>query len=226
MKRDVVLTSRFSSADWFGQDRIITIGGAGTIGSWLSLLLSRTGDHTFIMYDDDVVDTVNIAGQLFSMESIGKNKVECLAQNMISFSDTPSSMIFAEVEKIEKESEVSDVCFSCFDNMKARRMMFDLWKMRETREIFIDGRMTMESYQVYTVTPENEDEYEKTLFSDEDVAEQICSLKSTSHIGALIGARMTSTFMNHLANISLGMPMRNIPFLIREDLEPMTYEQC
>ncbi len=36
--------TRFNSVDWFGDFREITIGGVGTIGSWLSLLLARTGE--------------------------------------------------------------------------------------------------------------------------------------------------------------------------------------
>jgi tRNA A37 threonylcarbamoyladenosine dehydratase len=58
--------TRFNSVDWFGDFREITIGGVGTIGSWLSLLLARTGEHELIMYDDDTVESINLSGQLFS----------------------------------------------------------------------------------------------------------------------------------------------------------------
>ena len=218
---DPDFTVRFSSAEWFGETRVITIGGVGTIGSWLSLLLARTGDHTLILYDDDKVETHNLSGQLYDKLAIDKYKVNATRSIIIEFSGHNGDQIISSQKRITENSSVSPVCFSCFDNMKARKDFFKAWKKLDNREVFIDGRMTIESYQVYTVTKGMEDAYEATLFSDADLPDQICSLKSTSHVGALIGGRMTSIFMNYLANVKNPESMRDVPFEWREDLEPL-----
>jgi len=210
---------RFSSIEWFGELREVSIGGLGTIGTHLSLSLARTGDHTFIMYDDDTVEIENLSGQLFPRSSIGKLKTEAVVELIKAYTEIDDDKLFPVNEKLVEGTYVSPVCFSCFDNMKARTIMFNEWCKRDDREIFIDGRMTIENYEVYVVTKGNEDRYRESLFDDSEIPPQICSLKNTSHTGALIGARMTLMFTNHLANIKIGIPIRTTPFRFREDME-------
>lgn len=221
---DPSFTSRFSSADWFGENRIITIGGAGTIGTWLSVLLARTGEHTLYIYDDDTVEIHNMAGQLFRKSDIGKTKVDALKEIILELTDHDDSTIYVSESRITSRSTMTPVCMSCFDSMKARKDMFTAWKRLDDREIFIDGRMSIENYEVYVCMKGQEEEYEKTLFNDDEIPEQVCSLKSTSHVGALIGGRMTSLLLNHLANVKMGIEIRNIPFMTKEDLEVMNFK--
>jgi len=211
--------ARYSSVDWFGELREVSIGGLGTIGTHLSLDIARAGDHTLIMYDDDIVEIINLSGQLFPKSAIGKNKTEAVIDLIKAYTEADDDKLFPVNQKLVEGTYVSTVCFSCFDNMIARKAMFEQWFKREDRELFIDGRMTIENYEVYTVTKGNEDRYRETLFDDSEIPPQICSLKNTSHTGALIGARMTVMFTNHLANIKMGLPMRTIPFKFREDME-------
>lgn len=211
--------TRFSSVDWFGELREISIGGLGTIGTHLSLNLARAGEHTLIMYDDDTVEIINLSGQLFPKSAIGKYKTDAVIELIKAYTEADDDKLFPVREKLVENTYVSPVCFSCFDNMKARTIMFNEWCKRDDREIFIDGRMTIESYEVYVVTKGNEDRYRASLFDDSEIPEQICSLKNTSHTGALIGARMTVMFTNHLANVKMGIPMRTLPFKFREEME-------
>lgn len=220
---DSEYTGRFSSTDWFGELRTITIGGAGTIGTWLSVLLARTGGHTLHIFDDDVIETHNMAGQLFRKSDIGKKKVDALKDLIFDLTDHDDETIFACDTRIDDTTDVTPVCMSCFDSMKARRDLFTAWCKLEDREIFIDGRMSVENYEIYTVKKGDEESYLETLFEDDTIPPQICSLKSTSHVGALIGGKMTAILLNHLANIKIGMDLRDIPFMVREDLELMNY---
>jgi len=211
--------TRFNSVDWFGDFREITIGGVGTIGSWLSLLLARTGEHELIMYDDDQVESINLSGQLFSKDDVGRSKTDSARDNIFSFTEISDQKVHSMNQKLTSESYVSAISFSCFDNMKARKEMFNKWKTLENRELFIDGRMTIETYEVYVVKKGDEKRYEQTLFDDSQVAEQICSLKNTSHTGALIAARMVTSFTNHIANGLMGIDIREVPFHFREDMQ-------
>jgi hypothetical protein len=105
--------------------------------------------------------------------------------------------------------------------MKARRLMFNKWKNlvangEGTRlgvpAIFIDGRMTVESFQIFAVTPDKIEDYEQHLFSDADVQDPICSLKATSHIGAQIASQMVQIFTNYTTNYNMGDEIRDVPF--------------
>jgi molybdopterin/thiamine biosynthesis adenylyltransferase len=53
--------------------------GVGGIGSWVSHLLARSGVGGVVLVDDDVVDTSNLNRSLFDAQSVGKSKVEALA---------------------------------------------------------------------------------------------------------------------------------------------------
>ena len=51
-------SSRFKDAPWFPKEETaIIVGGAGGIGSWLSLLLSRAGFYP-IVYDYDRLEEI------------------------------------------------------------------------------------------------------------------------------------------------------------------------
>ena len=78
--------------------------------------------------------------------------------------------------------------------------------------IFIDGRLEMEQLQIFCVTPDKMEEYEKTLFDDAIVEDLPCTMKQTSHSAAMIASLMTSFFTNHITNVREGMIVREVPF--------------
>jgi len=127
---------RFSDADWYksGPEDII-VGGVGGIGSWVALLLSRIG-HELHIYDDDTIDETNMAGQLYPISAIGKSKEVAVMEMIRDFSGTRCS----SNGRYTKDSLYSPIVFSCFDNMEARKVMFEKWAAEEDRELFVDGR--------------------------------------------------------------------------------------
>lgn len=193
--------ARFSDAVWKLDDDkkpTIVVGGAGTIGSWLMLFLSRTRNYSSLyLYETDSVDETNIAGQFFSPDQIGLTKHKAIDDNIRRFSGYRGSDCLG---RYNSGDAVGPIVMVGYDNMKARKEMFDAWKTYPNREVFIDGRMSMENGQVYTVIKGEEERYEKTLFSDEEVPAQTCSLKSTTHCGAHIASVMIASLNNYLAN--------------------------
>lgn len=314
-------TSRFKDAPWFAKEEINTlVGGAGGIGSWLTILLARAG-FTPIVYDFDRIEEHNLAGQMYSKQDAVANKLKVVAlkENCKFFADTDIN-IFAE--KITNETMSHNYVFSAFDNMKARKDMFEAWKsyvkdwkdnllpqelvdvevitynviltncngnklatvklikdlldlgLKEAKDladsvdtrpghtpvpaiikigltleeagelvtlfkdinasaeimpihktekqlsnvpgdtpIFIDGRLRAEQMQIFCVTPDNIEEYEKHLFDDSEVEDAPCTLKQTSHSAAMIASHMTAFFTNHLTNNNSGDIDRTVPFL-------------
>lgn len=209
-----VKKSRFRDASWFEKvenfNIPIIIGGAGGIGSWLTLFLSRvvSSDTYILLYDYDRVEEVNMAGQLFKESHIGKYKVEAVSEIVKELSGF--SLLNMNNEKYTSESLISPVMFSAFDNMEARKTMFNNWikeSINHKRSIFIDGRLLAEQFQVFFVIPENKDRYEKEyLFSDSEVESENCSYKQTTHFAAAIAAKMVQGFTNWLVPDEAELP--------------------
>ena len=224
-----VKKSRFRDASWFEKlDKYvipIIIGGAGGIGSWLALFLSRMLPPTsyIILYDFDKVEEVNMAGQLFRIQDIGLPKVHAIQNIVLDFSGY--GKLTAMKERYDKESLKSPVMFSAFDNMVARKDMFENW-LEEAQEypdsIFIDGRLNAEQFQVFYVTLENALKYKNThLFDDSEVEDVNCSYKQTTHFAAAIAAKMVQGFTGFLdETYELPFKYEEIGPLFLNDTEP------
>ena len=206
---------RFQGLDWYSQDNapVVVVGGAGGIGSWLSFFLARA-NFNVTLADFDTVEEHNIGGQLFKRNQIGRYKAEAVGRNVSDFS---TNTINAQIVKITEETATHEFMFSAFDNMDARRAMFKVWKRSwnsMNRPIFIDGRLNAEQFQIFCVTPENADEYERIhLFNDSEVEDAPCSAQQTTHTAAMIAGHMVGFFTNHITNINLRDEVREIPFM-------------
>ena len=206
---------RFQGLDWYSQDNapVVVVGGAGGIGSWLSFFLARA-NFNVTLSDFDTVEEHNIGGQLFKKNQIGMYKAEAVGRNVSEFS---TNTINAQIVKITEETATHEFMFSAFDNMDARRAMFKVWKRSwnsMNRPIFIDGRLNAEQFQIFCVTPENADEYERMhLFNDSEVEDAPCSAQQTTHTAAMIAGHMVGFFTNHITNINLREEVREIPFM-------------
>ena len=204
--------SRFRDALWFNKiDEYkipIIIGGVGGIGSWLTLFLSRvvSSETPIIIYDMDVVEDINLAGQLYRIKDIGKLKVNAVGEMVAEFSRNPNIVMD---KRYDASSLSSPIMFSAFDNMSSRKIMFDKWKEDAkgyNESLFIDGRLLAEQLQVFFVTPERIPLYEKYLFNDSEVADLSCSYKQTSHFAATIAAKMVQGFTNWFVRDTAELP--------------------
>lgn len=199
---------RFKEAPWYNPDQSVTIGGVGSIGSWLTIFMGRLV-NTIYIYDFDKVEEHNLSGQAYGVGNIDQEKSEAI--KITSASLNPNTKIVRR-GKFNKGSGVTPICFACFDNMKARRNMFESWKKLDNRKLFVDGRLTAEQYWLYAVTPDNEDKYDKEILLDDGEFEELpCSFKSTTHISAALASAMTTAFTNYCYNNQVDN-IRTLPF--------------
>ena len=227
-------TTRFSSALWFNeiQKKVIILAGIGGIGSYVALLLARMKPKALFLYDDDKVETVNMAGQLYSINDVGKKKVDALADICSSFALYNS--VFAIPEKFTLESEASDIMICGFDSMEARNLYYHKWlnhingldDERKKHCLFLDGRLAAEEFQVFCITGDdayNQKLYEtKYLFDDDQADATVCSYKQTSYMANMIGSMIVNLFVNFVANEVGGM--RDLPFLTSYEGESLMFE--
>ena len=226
-------TSRFSSASWYDkiQEKTVIIAGIGGIGSWFSLLLSRMKPLSIFVYDDDIVEAVNMSGQLYSQSDIEKFKVHAIANTIKNYANYNS--IFAVNDKFTDESEAGDIMICGFDNMVARRTFFNKWKNHvqskpeEERKncLFIDGRLEAEIFQILCIR--GDDEYnikrynDEFLFSDLDVNEAVCSYKQTTFCASMIASYMANLLVNFCTNQTNPIIDRDLPFFTTYNAETM-----
>lgn len=204
-----VVTMRFKDAPWFNNLPSVTIVGAGGIGSWSAVLLGRAGCKAIGICDMDIYEEHNLGGQLFINNALGQNKASALVNLMKNLGCT--SDLHAYCDKYSSMYS-RDHMIAAVDNMAARKQMFEDWKKRETRKLFIDGRLLAEHFQIFCVTPGTEKAYEEHLFDDSEVNDEACSYKQTSHAAAAIGSYICSFFINHSANVVEGAKIYHVPF--------------
>lgn len=223
-------TSRFSGAIWYDEihTKSIILAGLGGIGSYVSFLLSRMNPAAITMYDDDVVETANMSGQLYSAESLGLSKVTAMSDIMRKFS--LYSCTYCLNERYTSDSIDGDIMICGFDNMEARRVFFNKWKDRvnskatneeKAKCLFIDGRLAAEEFQVFCligIDDFNIAKYEtEWLFSDSEADPTVCSYKQTSYMANMIGSIMVNLFVNFCANLCNPIIPRDLPFMTSYD---------
>lgn len=228
-------TARFSSAVWYEniRSKTIILAGVGGIGSWTALLLGKLQPLSMFIYDNDAVEQVNMAGQLYSTDDIGKSKVDALSNTIKKYAAYNS--VFAVNGRYDMSCEASDIMICGFDNMRARAMFFDKWKHHVALKpddershcLFIDGRLAAEELQVFCITGDNEfaiRNYESNyLFSDSEAEATVCSYKQTAFVANMIAGIMVNLLVNFAAN-ECNPPMpRSLPFKTVYNAEMMFF---
>lgn len=229
-------TTRFSGAEWFNeiQKARIIVAGIGGIGSNVAFQLARMIPANLTLYDDDNVEMVNMAGQLFSSNDIGEAKVSAIA-NMI-YNYTSMRQVWAIKDKFTSDKEPGDIMICGFDNMRARRTFFNSWynhisdKSEEERSkcLYLDGRLSIDTLQILCIRGDDQyniERYEKEfLFADYEADATICSMKQTTYLACMIGSLMVNLFTNFIANSLNPIIPYDLPFFTEYDAQNMLFK--
>lgn len=211
--------TRFKDAPWFSGsvDEKIIIGGAGGIGSNTAYSLAKSTQAQIYVVDFDSIEEHNIGTQFFNVDSIGESKVTGLTKTLSYFGIHNIIPLFSKIG-----SQALPISISAFDNMEARKEMFENWKKLEGKELFVDGRLRANLYEVYVVTPDRIKQYEDTLFDDSSGlgGDGVCTFKQSAYLAVMIGARIAHVVLNYLSNKYSGEDLTELPFMIQEVTEP------
>lgn len=229
-------TSRFSGTEWYNeiQKARIIVGGCGGISSNLCFQLARMVPASIFVYDDDTVERVNMAGQLFSYSDIGKSKVSAMADMISNY--TSMRQVSAIQSKFTSNTEPGDIMMCGFDNMSARKIFFYSWlkhvesKPMEERGkcLLLDGRLSIDTLQILCI--KGDDTYninryqDEFLFNDSQADATVCSMKQTTYLACMIGSLMTNLFTNFVANSLNPIIPYDLPFFIEYDAQNMIFK--
>lgn len=229
-------TSRFSGTEWFSevQKQRIIVAGIGGIGSNLAFQLARMHPDALFLYDDDIVETGNMSGQLFSRDDAGSDKVRAITRMIINY--TSMEQIYALNKKFTPDCEAGDIMMCGFDSMEARELFFASWhshvmdKPEEERKkcLYLDGRLSIDTLQVFCITGDDlysQTEYvTKYLFSDREADETVCSMKQTTYLACMIASLMTNLFTNFVAGTLDPVIPYDLPFFTEYDAQNMIFK--
>ena len=132
--------------------------------------------------------------------------------------------VYALSEKFTLLSDPGDIMICGFDNMNARRTFFDRWwhHVHELSEgqrkkcLYIDGRLSLDTFQVFCITGEDEPNMERYqrefLFRSSEADATVCSRKQTTYLASMIGSYMVNMFTNFIANTLNPIIPYSLPF--------------
>lgn len=229
-------TTRFSGASWFDeiQKSRVIIAGIGGIGSNVAFQLARMAPANITLYDDDVVERVNMAGQLYSTNDIGQRKVDAIASMISAY--TLAKQVNAVPSKFTDNTEAGDIMICGFDNMAARKIFYNSWKRHvqtltpdsRAKCLFLDGRLSIDTLQIFCIQGDDKvsmDRYEtEFLFSDFQAEHTVCSMKQTTYLACMIGSLMVNLFTNFIANSLNPIIPYDLPFFTEYDSPNMLFK--
>lgn len=136
-------------------EETIHIIGCGSVGSTIAELLTRFGLTNFVLYDFDFVEEHNLANQMFTLNDVGKPKVECVA-NMMCAINPEIRKSLRVVPNGWKGQRLAGYVFLCVDNIDLRREIAEKCKDNEYVQAMFDFRTRLTDAQHYAADWSNE----------------------------------------------------------------------
>jgi molybdopterin/thiamine biosynthesis adenylyltransferase len=159
----------------------IAIVGAGGIGSWAALALTKLGCKYLSVFDFDKVEEQNVGCQIYRPEDIGRSKTGALVDILKGLFNDSGQLTAFEYE-INKESPATqdlakyDFVIAAVDNMDTRKIIFE--SLLKSKTVLIDGRMAGNSIQIFTIPMSDNgrvDFYKNTLFNSSEAEPVPCT---------------------------------------------------
>lgn len=188
----------------------VTIVGIGAGGYAAARTLAVMGVPKLKLIDPDTIEDVNLGAQGWGPCYLGRSKIGAAMEELEHLN--PQLECWASETKFQpKRDGQADVIFCCVDSMEARQQ---IWKASKDHcKFFVDGRMSGEYLEMYTVTGDNDgfELYEGTLFSDAEAYQDGCTQRTTFYCANLAAAIMVSRYSKWLRGL-------DVPFKLSVDL--------
>lgn len=121
--------------------------GCGSIGSNVAELLARYGVEYITIYDFDIVESHNIANQLYTEEDVGKEKTKALAE--LLYKINPNLKDTLKIRGKYENNILNDYVFMCVDSVEVRQQIVNTNLMNPTVKAIFDFRTTLYEGQCY-----------------------------------------------------------------------------
>lgn len=185
--------------------RVLVVGSGG-IGASTVLALAKFGIEHITVFDFDLLEDHNVPNQLLPMRAgpfsmIGVEKVAGLVHLV---REMTGLTIRAKAERWEpEENREYDIIIAAVDNMATRMQLFEYFESHAAAQLFIEARMSAETFRVYAVPKNDVKAYQKWVAEwapDEEMDEIPCTEKATIYNSFLIAGIIGLTIKTFIAN--------------------------
>lgn len=174
----------------------ILIVGAGSIGSWTALALSKLGCSNITIMDGDIIEEHNAGSQVYKASDSGEQKVSALIDKLNILTDqrvkaVPEHFDFDNKEHLDMIKQFP-IVIAAVDNITVREKLYRL--LKDTPVFYIDARMAGNALEIYTMNGKDANDhklYEQTLFAEEDTLPVPCSERSVVYNVFIVGGLIT-----------------------------------
>lgn len=191
-------STRFKGSEWFSKKADILQIGLGGIGNPTAMRLLLCNNE-LIVYEHDTVESHNCIPQGYFRSSINFSKTAAFRNQFYQMFNVNPKMV--TLGKYETDSLTKPITIVAVDNMATRKLAFDKWKQQPNRELFIDGRLLAEAFQLFIVKKGDEERYESSLFSDDDVLPTLCTYQQTKHVADILAGYITQMVCNYQIDV-------------------------
>lgn len=198
----------------------VTIIGAGSVGSFTALTISKMGVEKIEIFDEDGVDTHNIPNQFYKLQDIGEFKVDALESVLKEFCGVSAKVhnTFYDRQKL------NPIVIVATDSMESRWAVWLEFLKQPQTKVLIEARMGGELGIVYCVSKKEKKFYEKTLYSDSEAEQLPCSARTIIYNVLMIASIIARTLKGVVKNESIpnefvfnmaNMDSINYPYMTR-----------
>lgn len=178
---------------------LVTLIGAGGIGSPTAVTLAKMGFSSFRFFDDDILERHNLPSQFYMPDDLGKPKVKALRDMIRRFS--PAAEVETYVEKYEGDLPLSGIVISAVDSMTSRQAIWQAVKGNRNVRFYVEARTGFPVIRMYAFDPSNgelAEWYEQMLYPDAEAVDAPCTARSIMHLGMAVASLICEQIRKHI----------------------------
>lgn len=196
----------------------IGIIGAGAIGSFVAMALTKMGIKNMVCWDPDKIEEHNISNQMFPVDSVGKRKAVAVREMVKQFSGENILTVATKAKKItgfmnEAFPNSNHMYLLCVDSLDVRKELAQ--ELNKDPHLYvIDARMGAKTYRVLGFVTGNAVEfanYMGTLVPDSEAVQERCGQKSIIYTVLGVAAEVCSFVHRTMAFAETEPVLKSMP---------------
>lgn len=189
------------------KSRPVTLIGAGSVGSFIALLLARQGIDDLLVLDADDVASHNVPMSAYRPGDVGRPKVEALHDIVLE----ATGLKIGVVGNVYTDQPLRHTVIASVDTMDARAAIWKTVRMNPSIDILIDTRVYERFAEVYFVRPclpEDMAAYEARLYPQDTTVKRTCGNHGIAFMANLVASLAVAGLTDAWAGDKTGFARR------------------
>ena len=188
--------------------------GCGSVGSTVAELLTRLGVTKFVLYDFDIVESHNLANQMFIHKDIKTEKVDAV-KRIITEINPDAEPTIEICREGYNDQKLNGYVFLCVDNIDLRREICQKHRMNRMIKAVFDFRTRLEDAQHYAANWADMKQVDNLIKTMDFSHDEAHAATPVTACGTELGVAPTvwvvcSLGVCNFMNLIRGVPLKNI----------------